>query len=123
MLQKFLKKTKGQNTAEYALLIALVVAGVIAMQHYAQSSLQARMRDASQFMTKQTSTIGKTEQYEPYYLKSDYNVTRDSTENTRLGEGLVAKDAATNRTRATGGFESTSAPLENPDGATSVVSQ
>ena len=36
MLRNFLKNRKAQNTAEYALLIALVVAGVIAMQTYAQ---------------------------------------------------------------------------------------
>ena len=47
MLRNFLKNRKAQNTAEYALLIALVVAGVIAMQTYAQRALQARIHDAS----------------------------------------------------------------------------
>ena len=50
MLRNFLKNRKAQNTAEYALLIALVVAGVIAMQTYAQRALQARIRDAAQYM-------------------------------------------------------------------------
>ena len=55
MFRNFLKNNKAQNTAEYALLIALVVAGIIAMQTYAQRALQARVRDASVFMADQTS--------------------------------------------------------------------
>ncbi len=105
MFTNLFRNKKGQNTAEYALLIALVVAGVIAMQTYAQRSLQARMRDASQYMASTTNTIGTSSQYEPYYLQSKYDITRDSQENTRLGQGLVAADSATNRTRAENGFQ------------------
>ena len=99
MLRNFLKNRKAQNTAEYALLIALVVAGVIAMQTYAQRALQARIQGASQYMESQTSTIGNSTQYEPYYLNSDYNVQSSSTENKRLGQGLVGADSENNRTR------------------------
>ncbi|MDO8675288.1 MAG: hypothetical protein Q7K71_04125 [Candidatus Omnitrophota bacterium] len=96
----------GQNTAEYALLIALVVAGVIAMQTYAQRSLQARMHDASQYLASQTNAIGNQTQYEPYYLESDYTSTRNAQENKRQGVGLVAADSTTNRSR-TGTQQST----------------
>ena len=106
MLRTLTKNIKGQNTAEYALLIALVVAGVIAMQTYAQRSLQARMRDASQYLVNETSIIGNTDQYEPYYQKSDYQVSRNSEENKRQGAGLIAADSSTNRTR-TGSQETT----------------
>ena len=99
MLRQLFKNKKAQNTAEYALLIALVVAGVIAMQTYAQRSLQARMRDAGQYLTSQTSTLGNSAQYEPYYSQSNYNVDRDTESNKRLGNGTVAADAYTNRTR------------------------
>ena len=54
MLRKLLKNKKAQNTAEYAILISLVVAGIIAMQTYAQRALQARVRDASLFFNNQT---------------------------------------------------------------------
>jgi len=101
MLRNFLKNRKAQNTAEYALLIALVVAGVIAMQTYAQRALQARVRDASIFLTTSpgTNTIGNTTQYEPYYLETSYNVTTNDVENKRLGVGLVGQDGADERTR------------------------
>ena len=90
MLRNFLKNRKAQNTAEYALLIALVVAGVIAMQTYAQRALQARIQDASTYMQTQTNDIryGNSMQYEPYYSQSNYNVNTNSVENKRLGQGL-----------------------------------
>jgi Flp pilus assembly pilin Flp len=106
MLRNFLKNRKAQNTAEYALLIALVVAGVIAMQTYAQRALQARIHDVSLYMANSTSNIelglGNSTQYEPYYMSSDYNVDSTSVENKRLGTGLVGADSSNNRTR-TGG--------------------
>jgi Flp pilus assembly pilin Flp len=105
MLRNFLKNRKAQNTAEYALLIALVVAGVIAMQTYAQRAMQARIHDASIYMQTSTNQIGNSTQYEPYYMQSNYDVGTNSVDNKRLGEGLVAADSSTNRTRT--GFEST----------------
>ena len=103
MLRNFLKNRKAQNTAEYALLIALVVAGVIAMQTYAQRALQARVHDAAQYMASADSNaaigLGNSTQYEPYYLNSDYNVASSSVDNKRLGTGLVGADSQSNRLR------------------------
>ena len=108
MFRKFLKNKKAQNTAEYALLIALVVAGIIAMQTYAQRALQARIRDASAMMTEVGLNGETTAQYEPYYLESNYNVQRDSFERQDLGLNQVAMDTSSNRTRRSGGFQGTS---------------
>ena len=105
MLRQLRKNKIGQNTAEYALLIALVVAGVIAMQTYAQRSLQARIRSASVFLTNQTGTLGNSVQYEPYYLQSEYSVTRNTANTKKLGEGLTYLDANTNRERADQGYQ------------------
>jgi len=99
MLRNFLTNRKAQNTAEYALLIALVVAGVIAMQTYAQRALQARIHDTSTYMQAATNTIGSSTQYEPYYMNSDYVVNTSSVENKRLGQGLVGADSESNRAR------------------------
>lgn len=100
MFKNFLKNKKGQNTAEYALLIALVVAGIIAMQQYAQRALQARVRDAGVYMSDTTNTIGGSKQYEPYYQKSDYQVARDTTENKRLDGNVVSQDSQSDRARS-----------------------
>lgn len=112
MFKKLLKTKKAQNTAEYALLISLVVAAVIAMQTYAQRTIQARIRDASTYLSTQTSALGSTNQYEPYYLETNYDIFRDDVTIDVQGQksdGTGAKfrmDLATNRTRTSGGFQS-----------------
>ena len=81
MLTMF-KKKKAQNTAEYAILIALVVGGVIAMQTYAQRALQARVREAAITMRDQTNELGNSLQYEPYYSNSSSTTNRTSEKET-----------------------------------------
>ena len=110
MFRNLRQKTEGQNTAEYAILIALVVAGVIAMQTYTQRSLQAKMRDAGKYLSTSADTqlngLNASEQYEPYYQSSTYNVTKDTSENKRQAAGTVAQDTTSNRSRS-GSQEST----------------
>ena len=107
MFRKLNKNRKGQNTAEYALLISLVVAAIIAMQTYAQRTLQARIRDAALYLVNGTSGFGNsTVQYEPYYLTSNYQVDRTSTETVRLDTNVTGMDQVSNRVRLNGGFQS-----------------
>lgn len=113
MFKKLIRNKKAQQTAEYALLISLVVAAVIAMQTYAQRTIQARIRDASGYLTTQTSALGKTNQYEPYYLDSKYTVVRlDDTQNLQSqranNSGLFKLDSTTNRIRRAGGAQNSS---------------
>lgn len=108
MFRNLMKNKKGQQVAEYALLIALVVAAIIAMQTYAQRSLQGRIRDAGLYLTSQTSSLGATSQYEPYYLNSDYTVSKDSTEREVQDADTVAQEEDSTRTREAGGFQSSS---------------
>jgi uncharacterized protein (UPF0333 family) len=106
MLRKLMKNKKAQNTAEYAILISLVVAGIIAMQTYAQRALQARVRDAAIYLKNQTGDLGNTVQYEPYYLTTNYTIDRDENETTKLeGTTLNRKEVDTTRNRASGGFQ------------------
>ena len=39
-------KRKGQSTAEYAIVIGLVIAAAVAMQVYVKRGLQGKMKDA-----------------------------------------------------------------------------
>jgi len=111
MFKTLLKNKKAQNTAEYALLIALVIAGVIAMQTYAQRALQARVRDTVKFtatkISDQVPGFGNTLQYEPNYLQSQYAVARDQDEtvSSELG-GETTSNGGTNRSREAAGFQS-----------------
>jgi Flp pilus assembly pilin Flp len=106
MFKKLLKNKKAQQTAEYALLISLVVAAVIAMQTYAQRTIQGRIRDASQFLTDQTSALGTSQQYEPYYLKQSYDITRSSKTSELQGINRVGYAGSSNRAREAGGYQS-----------------
>jgi uncharacterized protein (UPF0333 family) len=105
MFKKLIKNKKAQNTAEYAILISLVVAGIIAMQTYAQRALQSRVRDASQYLQTETATLGTTIQYEPYYLTTNYTVLRNETEIQRLDNETSAQETDSNRARAAGGYQ------------------
>lgn len=80
MFKKLFKNKIAQTTAEYALLISLVVAAVIAMQTYAQRAIQARIRGATIYMVQQTNALGSVNQYEAYYASSNYDVDRASTD-------------------------------------------
>ncbi|MCA9398116.1 MAG: hypothetical protein KC618_00075 [Candidatus Omnitrophica bacterium] len=105
MFRRLIKNRKAQNTAEYAILISLVVAGIVAMQTYAQRALQARVHDASGYMTTQTADLGTLTQYEPYYLSSDYIVTKNDTETELLDNTQTRMEVSSNRLRDAGGFQ------------------
>ena len=99
MFRKLVKNKRAQNTAEYALLISLVVAGIIAMQTYAQRALQGRIRDASKFMSQQNIGSESTEQYEPYYLQTNYTNDRDDTRTEALGNNVSSRKEDSTRKR------------------------
>lgn len=112
MFKKLLKNKKAQQSAEYALLISLVIAAVVAMQTYAQRTLQSRIRGGSNYLVHFTDTtgegIGGTAQYEPYYLDSQYDVTRADTTTELHDDTTISKAQDALTTRGTGGFKSMS---------------
>ncbi len=119
MFRKLIKNKKAQNTAEYAILISLVVAGIIAMQTYAQRALQARVKDASTFLTRVDLNGKSASQYEPYYLDTKYNTTRwDETTEWLDNTQVTKKNYNTRRRNARGRDLVTfnEDMLANPDG-------
>ncbi len=110
MFKNLLKNKKAQQTAEYAILIALVVGAVIAMQTYAQRTIQARIRGAAQFLASGASdsdygknVLGTQLQYEPYYLQQDYQVQRDDTTDQNINPAINQIDFASQNTRTRSG--------------------
>ncbi len=92
---------KGQSTAEYAIVIGLVIAAAVAMQVYVKRSLQGKVKDAVDYNDPAASGIlGVTTQYEPYYNTSTMNATRASTdtENTAVG-GAVTRSVTDTSSR------------------------
>lgn len=84
---------KGQNIAEYSILIALVIAAAVAMQVYVKRGIQGRVADAVDYAPKVEVLLGvenpnlefTTKQYEPYYTESSGEVTSDRAYSDTLG--------------------------------------
>lgn len=91
---RWLNKKRGQNTAEYAILIGVIVAAAIAMQVYIRRGMQARIKEAVDFTKTADDDSGgnlfKCSQYEPYYLATNYETTQDAsqTEFKQRGGGV-----------------------------------
>jgi Flp pilus assembly pilin Flp len=67
---RFRLDKRAQSTLEYALLIGVIVAGLIAMQMYLKRGYQGKLRES-------TDQIG--EQYSPDYTTSKTTITKEST--------------------------------------------
>ncbi len=61
----------------------MVVVFVLALStwsvHYAQRSLQHRVRNAQNYLSSEPIALSKTDQYEPYYLASNHAVDKQET--------------------------------------------
>ncbi|MDD5119831.1 MAG: hypothetical protein PHR84_00775 [Candidatus Omnitrophica bacterium] len=82
---------KGQSTAEYAIVIGLVIAAAVAMQVYVKRSIQGKMKDAVD-TNDPAATFLVTQQYEPLYqTTTNMTSTRDGTEvaTTKQGGGVT----------------------------------
>jgi hypothetical protein len=95
-MRKGLSK-RAQSTAEYAIVLALVVGAVVAMQVYVKRGLQGRIKNAVEFVGVNGNVGGSdfgfsTNQYEPYYVSSDQGSSSAQLQNEVLGtEGAVGR--------------------------------
>lgn len=101
---RVLKQKKAQAvTGEYAMVIFLSMAVVLAMMIYFKRAIQARIYDARNYMLNEVQTRTEGEfngnfykEYEPYYGNTLARVTRDLNEETRLegggSSGIFRKD-------------------------------
>jgi len=109
---------KGQNTAEYAIVIALVIAAALAMQTYVKRGLQGRVHDASDRyygnFTKDanwgnisTTTADATyKQYEPDKLSSQATQqTLEDYEHSTMAPGGTVTRESRQRTKQAGEAE------------------
>jgi uncharacterized protein (UPF0333 family) len=106
---RWLNSRKGQNTAEYAILIGVIVAAAIAMQIYIRRGMQARTKDAVDFTMTADVDSGNAlfnrslSQYEPYYMQTNFTTTQtgQTSEELQIGGGVV-KDSISDATQRTG---------------------
>lgn len=104
---RLLNKKKGQNTAEYAILIGVIVAAAIAMQIYVRRGMQARIKGAVDYSMTADDTGGETifneSQYEPYYMESGMETTSQAESSEAMQQGgQITRDITNEYTSRTG---------------------
>jgi uncharacterized protein (UPF0333 family) len=88
-------KRKGQSTAEYAIVIGLVIAAAVGMQIYVKRGLQAKIKGAVDYNDPSASAyMGTLDQYEPDYATTEDMIsTRKAKEKTdTLAAGGVKRE-------------------------------
>jgi len=110
-----LRRLSGQSTAEYAVILAVVIGAAVAMQVYFKRGLQARQKMAVDAFTGVDETfagidadnsaslnLGTTSQYEPYYAKSGYDRYQENVEQEKMTGGTIVKKKVSDLTATTG---------------------
>lgn len=91
---------KGQSTGEYALVFAIILGAIIAMQAYVKRGMQGRLKEGTDYMARETSGLGAAYQYDPYYVSSEYTTERDSTAGSSYEGGKSTATSVDQSTRA-----------------------
>jgi len=88
-------RKRGQSTAEYAIVIGVVIAAVVAMQVYVKRGIQGKFKDASDAKIEVEGNtdygVNDYKQFEPQYsTTTDMVSTKDVTEKatTTAGGGV-----------------------------------
>jgi len=111
-------KNKAQSTAEYVIVLGLIVGAVIAMQTYVKRGMQGRIKNAADYVDNSAEQLTGAEvvpqfeagQYEPYYLKSQFDTERKSYTQEKLNKDLSVNRTLTadeTVTQKAGGYRST----------------
>lgn len=89
-------KRKGQSTLEYALIIAVVVGGLLLMQHYVKRGYSGRLKSASDEMG---------EQYDPSAYSANYTINQSSNVAQTVNQGVSTTNHLTEQTSSKTGSE------------------
>jgi len=105
IFRKILKSKKAQSTAEYAIMIALVIGAVVAMQTYVKRGLQGRLFDAVTYLANAGSNVlvggrqNSTLQYEPDYMASNFTTTKSDDMSFIMDNETTRQSGSTNTSR------------------------
>jgi hypothetical protein len=95
---------KGQSTLEYALIIAVVVAGLLLMQHYVRRGYAGRLKSASDEMG---------EQYDPTSYTGNFTISQSSNTTTTVKNRETQTNYTTAQISSRTGNETVSAWTNN----------
>ena len=112
-----LRMRKAQSTAEYAIVIGLVIAAAVAMQVYVKRGIQGKMKDAVDYNDPSSAGMFSTQQFEPDYMTvTGMKQTKESEQKKSLTAGggvkseIVGEDVMTRD----GGQQIIEAPSATP---------
>lgn len=87
---KFLKKTKGQSTMEYAILIIIIIGALLSIQVYIKRGVQGRLKSAADDIGEQFSP-GNTNSF---VVTNSYSSTNDTYTNGITTSKLINKETS-----------------------------
>src|SRR4030042_1734700 len=96
---KFLKNNKAQSTLEYAVLIGVIAAALIATQTYIKKGFQGKLKDGADSMG---------DQFSPRHSSSSYTINSGSESNETVSQGGHTQSTF-NTTTNRSGYEGTDA--------------
>ena len=97
------KNRKGQNMAEYAILITIVVTAIVGMQIYVSRALKAKVAAVADNVGVGLDGIANKKQFEPYYAATDYTIGQDQNINEKYKTGgAVDRNSVSEKTTRTG---------------------
>jgi len=132
------KLRKAQSTAEYVIVLGLVVGVVIAMQTYIKRGFQGRIKQGTDYIegkdvltnVQDPSTHfsspanrkpfegGIGQQYEPYYLTSKFDSERSEGKDESMGAGgSIARTGVSEASKRTGNQKLNQSRGWNDDGS------
>lgn len=91
---------KGQSTLEYALIIAVVVGGLLLMQHYVKRGYAGRLKSASDEMG---------EQFDPNAYTANFTINQSSNVQQTVSNHVTTTNHLTAQTSTRTGSENISA--------------
>jgi len=86
-----LNRDKGQSTLEYAIIITVVIAGLVAMQHFMRRGVEGKLRESSdrigeQYVAGKTTTKVTTRQQSSLVTQETFGL--DENGNAAGGQGI-----------------------------------
>ena len=93
-------KRRGQSTLEYAIIIAVIVGGLLVMQHYIKRGYQGKLKSASDDMG---------DQFDPGAFTANYNISQESHVNQTVGNGTTETVHSRNQLSNKTGWENLTA--------------
>ena len=85
------RRDKGQSTLEYAIIITVVIAGLVAMQHFMRRGVEGKLRESTdrigeQYVAGNTSTKITTHQETELVTKETFGIDANGVaDSTTLG--------------------------------------